>query len=69
MRNGRGRHRPAPLQQPGDWEDAWVLGNDRFGLADGTDEVLLRFLAEMIHPAVGRTPARSRRRSRRAWPW
>jgi len=37
---------------PEDWEDDWVFGDDRFGLADGTDEVLLRFLAEMIHPAV-----------------
>ncbi|MFJ7105687.1 AbiJ-related protein [Streptomyces albogriseolus] len=37
---------------PEDWEDDWVFGDDRFGLADGADEVLLRFLAEMIHPAV-----------------
>ncbi|WP_446458722.1 AbiJ-related protein [Streptomyces rochei] len=37
---------------PEDWEDDWVFGDERFGLADGADEVLLRFLAEMIHPAV-----------------
>ncbi|MET8128253.1 serine/threonine protein kinase [Streptomyces sp. NPDC005231] len=37
---------------PGDWEDDWVFNDRRFGLADGPDEVLLRFLAEMIHPAV-----------------
>ncbi|WP_051848725.1 protein kinase domain-containing protein [Streptomyces sp. NRRL WC-3725] len=37
---------------PGDWEDDWVFGDGRFGLADGPDEALLRFLAEMIHPAV-----------------
>ncbi|QOV33098.1 protein kinase [Streptomyces ferrugineus] len=37
---------------PGDWDDDWVFGDDRFGLCDGSDEVLLRFLAEMIHPAV-----------------
>ncbi|MFE7034576.1 protein kinase [Streptomyces sp. NPDC057621] len=37
---------------PGDWEDDWVFGDERLALADGTDEVLLRFLAEMIHPAV-----------------
>ncbi|ATW46677.1 AbiJ-related protein [Streptomyces peucetius] len=37
---------------PEDLEDDWVFGDDRFGLADGADEVLLRFLAEMIHPAV-----------------
>ncbi|MBP5880861.1 serine/threonine protein kinase [Streptomyces scabiei] len=37
---------------PEDWEDDWVFGDDRFQLADGADEVLLRFLREMIHPAV-----------------
>ncbi|WP_328663190.1 protein kinase domain-containing protein [Streptomyces sp. NBC_00328] len=37
---------------PEDWEDDWVFSDDRFGLADGSDEVLLRFLTEMIHPAV-----------------
>jgi hypothetical protein len=37
---------------PGDWEDDWVLTDPRFQLADGPDEVLLRFLAEMVHPAV-----------------
>ncbi|MEU7061567.1 hypothetical protein [Streptomyces sp. NPDC046197] len=37
---------------PEDWEDDWVFGDDCFELADGADEVLLRFLAEMIHPAV-----------------
>ncbi|MEJ8662168.1 protein kinase domain-containing protein [Streptomyces sp. MS1.AVA.4] len=37
---------------PEDWEDDWVFEERRFGLADGPDEVLLRFLAEMVHPAV-----------------
>ncbi|MFD5482157.1 AbiJ-related protein [Streptomyces hawaiiensis] len=37
---------------PEDWDDDWVYGDRRFDLADGPDEVLLRFLAEMIHPAV-----------------
>ncbi|MEU9624908.1 hypothetical protein [Streptomyces sp. NPDC048155] len=37
---------------PDDWEDDWVFGDERFGLVSGADEVLLRFLAEMIHPAV-----------------
>jgi hypothetical protein len=37
---------------PEDWDDRWVFGDRRFKLADGPDEVLLRFLAEMIHPAV-----------------
>ncbi|MGW6569810.1 AbiJ-related protein [Streptomyces sp. NPDC054975] len=35
-----------------DWQDDWVFTDSRFGLADGPDVVLLRFLAEMIHPAV-----------------
>ncbi|MET7701072.1 protein kinase [Streptomyces sp. NPDC005485] len=35
-----------------DWDDDWVFDDRRFGLADGPDEALLRFLTEMIHPAV-----------------
>jgi hypothetical protein len=35
-----------------DWDADWVFSDSRFGLADGPDEVLLRFLAEMLHPAV-----------------
>ncbi|MFF8649835.1 protein kinase [Streptomyces griseoluteus] len=35
-----------------DWEEDWIYNDDRFGLRDGTDEVLLRFLAEMLHPEV-----------------
>ncbi|MGW3990920.1 AbiJ-related protein [Streptomyces sp. NPDC004830] len=46
---------------PGDWEDDWVFGDERFGLAAGADEVLLRFLAEMIHPAVRTDPVEVRR--------
>ncbi|MFJ3310345.1 protein kinase [Streptomyces sp. NPDC086549] len=46
---------------PEDWEDDWVFGDDRFGLADGADEVLLRFLAEMVHPAVRADPVEVRR--------
>ncbi|MGV9341243.1 AbiJ-related protein [Streptomyces sp. NPDC003688] len=37
---------------PEDWEDDWVFSDRRFGLVDGPDEALLRFLAEMIHPAA-----------------
>ncbi|MFF1401326.1 protein kinase [Streptomyces sp. NPDC058287] len=40
------------VTNPADWEDDWVFGDSRFGLADGPDEVLLRFLAEILHPAV-----------------
>jgi hypothetical protein len=35
-----------------DWDDDWILEDDRFGLLDGPDEVLLRFLARMVHPEV-----------------
>lgn len=36
-----------------DWPDDWVFDDERFGLAD-SDEKLLRFLAETVHPAVRR---------------
>ncbi|MFI6551360.1 protein kinase [Streptomyces prunicolor] len=35
-----------------DWEDDWVYDDARFALLRGPDETLLRFLAEMLHPAV-----------------
>jgi hypothetical protein len=35
-----------------DWSDDWVFTDERFGLTDGEDEALLRFLSEMLHPAV-----------------
>ncbi|MFJ9469601.1 AbiJ-related protein [Streptomyces caniferus] len=35
-----------------DWQDDWVFTDDRFGLNRGPDAVLLRFLAEMLHPVV-----------------
>jgi len=34
-----------------DWDDDWVFTDERFGLEDD-DTKLLRFLAEMLHPAV-----------------
>src|SRR6266487_602539 len=36
---------------PFDWDDDWIFTDTRFGLAD-SDDALLRFLAEMLHPAV-----------------
>ncbi|MEV7217653.1 hypothetical protein AB0O31_31745 [Kitasatospora cineracea] len=39
------------VNNPADWEDDWIWTDERFGLAD-SDEALLRFLAEMLHPAV-----------------
>jgi hypothetical protein len=36
-----------------DWtDDYWVFEDSRFGLLDGPDEVLLKFLARMVHPEV-----------------
>lgn len=37
-----------------DWEDDWVFGDARFNLRDGTDENLLNFLAQTVHPLVRR---------------
>ncbi|MEB4613728.1 abortive infection family protein [Leucobacter sp. M11] len=40
-----------------DWEDDWVFGDDRFNLRDGSDENLLNFLVETVHPVVRDDPA------------
>jgi hypothetical protein len=47
------QHRVA---NPLDWDDDWIFPDPRFGLAD-SDDALLRFLAEMLHPAVRTDPA------------
>ncbi|MFD1277601.1 hypothetical protein ACFQ51_53850 [Streptomyces kaempferi] len=52
------------ILDPEDWEADWIWRDERFALADGDDE-LLRFLAEMLHPAV-RTDADEVERLR-AW--
>ncbi|MBN9427945.1 MAG: abortive infection family protein [Burkholderiales bacterium] len=35
-----------------DWGDDWVFHDSRFGLMNGDDETLRRFLCEMLHPVV-----------------
>lgn len=35
-----------------DWPDDWVFTDHRFNVLRGSDEQFLRFLAEMVHPAV-----------------
>lgn len=35
-----------------DWDDDWVFSDPRFELKNGPDEVLLEFLAQMVHPVV-----------------
>jgi AbiJ N-terminal domain 3 len=39
------------VNNPEDWPDDWVFTDSRFGLQHG-DELVLRFLAEMLHPVV-----------------
>jgi hypothetical protein len=34
-----------------DWPDDWIFGDERFGLPK-SDDALVQFLAEMLHPAV-----------------
>ncbi|MFC7723211.1 AbiJ-related protein [Nonomuraea recticatena] len=43
-----GQHRMNNL----DWEDDWIFEDSRFQLLDGPDEVLLAFLARIVHPEV-----------------
>ncbi|GAT74861.1 hypothetical protein MHM582_3369 [Microbacterium sp. HM58-2] len=40
-----------------DWDDDWVFTDPRFNLRDGSDENLLRFLVETVHPVVRRDQA------------
>ena len=35
-----------------DWNEHWVFYDPRFELMNGDDEILLRFLAETVHPVV-----------------
>lgn len=59
MRSTDGRFKDAAgdiwqhrVNNPQDWEDDWVFTDSRFDLMHGDDETLLRFFAEMVHPAV-----------------
>jgi hypothetical protein len=40
------------VNNPDDWEDNWIFTDERFDLMHGPDETFLRFLCEMVHPAV-----------------
>lgn len=40
------------VNNPQDWPDGWVFTDGRFGLQHGEDELVLKFLAEMLHPVV-----------------
>ncbi|OKH84210.1 hypothetical protein EB75_05325 [Mycobacterium sp. ST-F2] len=40
------------VNNPEDWPDDWIFTDSRFGLQHGDDELVLQFLAEMLHPLV-----------------
>ena len=40
------------VNNPEDWQDDWIFVDERFDLMHGDDQTLLRFLCEMVHPAV-----------------
>ncbi|MCV7216873.1 abortive infection family protein [Mycobacterium crocinum] len=40
------------VNNPEDWPDDWIFTDSRFGLQHGDDELVLRFLAETLHPVV-----------------
>lgn len=44
------------VNNPEDWDDDWVFHDPRFGLEKGDDEILLKFLCEMLHPVVRSDP-------------
>ncbi|MFE3197854.1 Shedu anti-phage system protein SduA domain-containing protein [Embleya sp. NPDC059237] len=40
------------IDNPADWSDNWVFGYPHFRLFDGSDAVLLAFLARFVHPEI-----------------
>lgn len=40
------------VNNPCDWPDDWIFSDDRFDLPGCPDDVFLKFLCEMVHPAV-----------------
>lgn len=40
------------VNNPGDWDDSWILSDSRFELLKASDARFLKFLAETIHPIV-----------------
>ena len=40
------------VTNPMDWSNDWIFNDERFQILEGSDEVLLNFLAEMLHPLV-----------------
>ena len=52
FKDAAGDIRQHRVLNPTDWPDDWVFTDSRFGLQYGDDEVILRFLVEMLHPVV-----------------
>ena len=48
------------VNNPEDWDDAWVFEDDRF-LKGSSDEVFVSFLCEMLHPIVRSSATETRR--------
>lgn len=40
------------VNNPEDWSDDWIYGDNRFNLLSGPSDVFLRFLCEVVHPVV-----------------
>ena len=40
------------VNNPNDWDDNWIYGDDRFELISGPTDTFLRFLSEVVHPVV-----------------
>ena len=49
------------INNPLDWSDDWIFSDGRFDLMHGPDEMFLRFLCEMVHPAVRADQEEARR--------
>jgi len=40
------------VNNPLDWPDDWIYGDDRFNLLEGSSDTFLNFLCEIVHPVV-----------------
>lgn len=52
FKNARGDIWQHRINNPTDWDDAWLFSDRRFNLLRCDDETFLRFLCEIIHPVV-----------------
>lgn len=52
FKNARGDIWQHRINNADDWDDDWIFHDSRFNIAGGTDDQLLSFLSEMLHPIV-----------------